>query len=68
VAGVVARGAIEQALGAGAALDSFVQFAGEPPTVRAPAADAGADTESVLQELGLSWDDIGQLKAAGVIS
>ncbi len=45
-----------------------VQFAGEPPAVRAPAADAGADTEAVLQELGVSWEEIGRLKETGVIS
>lgn len=45
-----------------------VQFGGEPPTVRAPAQDAGAQTEEVLLELGCSWEDIGRWKEAGVVS
>ncbi len=45
-----------------------VQFGGEPPAVRSPAQDAGAQTEEVLLELGHGWDDIGRWKDAGVIS
>lgn len=45
-----------------------VQFDGQPPAVRAPAQDAGAQTEEILLELGCSWDDIGRLKDAGVVS
>jgi crotonobetainyl-CoA:carnitine CoA-transferase CaiB-like acyl-CoA transferase len=45
-----------------------VQFAGEAPAVRSPAQDAGAQTEEVLLELDCTWDDIGRLKDAGVIS
>lgn len=45
-----------------------VQFAGQPPAVRAPAQDAGAQTEDVLLELGCTWDEIGRWKDAGVIS
>ena len=45
-----------------------VQFDGRPPAVRWPAQDAGTATEEVLQELGCSWDEIGSLKNAGVVS
>jgi crotonobetainyl-CoA:carnitine CoA-transferase CaiB-like acyl-CoA transferase len=45
-----------------------VQFGGEPPVVRAPAADAGADTEAVLLEHGCTWDELAAWKEAGVIS
>src|SRR5206468_2837249 len=34
-----------------------VQFAGEPPVVRRPAQEAGAQTEEVLLELGCSWEE-----------
>jgi crotonobetainyl-CoA:carnitine CoA-transferase CaiB-like acyl-CoA transferase len=43
-----------------------VQFDGEgPPLRRAP--EHGEHTELVLQELGYSWDEIGELQAAGAI-
>jgi crotonobetainyl-CoA:carnitine CoA-transferase CaiB-like acyl-CoA transferase len=45
-----------------------VQFGGEPPRVRSPAQDTGAQTEEVLLELGFGWDDIARWKDAGVIS
>ena len=45
-----------------------VQFAGEPPVVRSPAQDAGAQTEEILLELGCSWEEIGALKEASVVS
>jgi crotonobetainyl-CoA:carnitine CoA-transferase CaiB-like acyl-CoA transferase len=45
-----------------------VQFGGAPPTVARGAQDAGAQTEDVLLELGCSWDEIGRLKEAGVVS
>jgi crotonobetainyl-CoA:carnitine CoA-transferase CaiB-like acyl-CoA transferase len=44
-----------------------VQFGGEPPVVDRPAQDAGAQTEEILLELGLGWDDIAALKDRGVI-
>jgi crotonobetainyl-CoA:carnitine CoA-transferase CaiB-like acyl-CoA transferase len=47
---------------------SPVQFNGEPTDVRRVAPDTGQDTEEVLLEFGYSWDDIGALKAAQVIS
>jgi len=47
---------------------SPVQFNGEPTDVRRIAPDAGQDTEEILLEFGLTWDDIGALKAANVIS
>jgi crotonobetainyl-CoA:carnitine CoA-transferase CaiB-like acyl-CoA transferase len=45
-----------------------VQFGGEPPVVRTPAPDAGADTEAVLLEHGCTWEEIARWKEAGVIS
>ena len=47
---------------------SPVQFANEPPTVRNHAPEIGADTETVLLEAGLSWEEMGTLKDGGVIS
>jgi crotonobetainyl-CoA:carnitine CoA-transferase CaiB-like acyl-CoA transferase len=47
---------------------SPVQFNGEPTDVRNVAPDVGQDTEAILLELGLSWDDIGALKEQKVIS
>src|SRR5207247_1297654 len=45
-----------------------VQFAGEPPAVRRPAQEAGAQTEEVLLELGCSWEEIARWKEAGIIA
>jgi crotonobetainyl-CoA:carnitine CoA-transferase CaiB-like acyl-CoA transferase len=45
-----------------------VQFGGEAPPVRSPAQDAGAQTEEVLLELGCTWEEIGRLKDASVVS
>jgi crotonobetainyl-CoA:carnitine CoA-transferase CaiB-like acyl-CoA transferase len=45
---------------------SPVQFNGQPSTVGV-APDAGQDTETILLELGKSWDDITTLKDAGII-
>jgi len=47
---------------------SPVQFNSEPTDVRRIAPDTGQDTEEILLELGLSWDDIGALKEKHVIS
>jgi crotonobetainyl-CoA:carnitine CoA-transferase CaiB-like acyl-CoA transferase len=47
---------------------SPVQFNEEPTDVRRVAPDAGQDTEAILLELGMSWDDIGALKERNVIS
>ena len=47
---------------------SPVQFNGEPTDVRRVAPDVGQDTEDILLDLGLSWEDIGTLKEAKVIS
>jgi crotonobetainyl-CoA:carnitine CoA-transferase CaiB-like acyl-CoA transferase len=43
-----------------------VQFDGEAPALR-PGPAHGADTELVLLELGIDWDEISRLKDAGVI-
>lgn len=45
---------------------SPVRFDDAAPELR-PAPEHGADTEAVLLELGRTWDDIAELKAAGVI-
>src|SRR5205809_987172 len=45
-----------------------VQFAGEPPVVRRPAQDAGAQTEEVLLELGCTWEEIARWKESGVVA
>jgi crotonobetainyl-CoA:carnitine CoA-transferase CaiB-like acyl-CoA transferase len=47
---------------------SPIQFNGEATEVRRVAPDAGQDTEQILLECGLSWEDIGALKEAKVIS
>ena len=47
---------------------SPVQFANEPPSVRNHAPEVGADTETVLLEAGLTWEEMGALKDDGVIS
>jgi crotonobetainyl-CoA:carnitine CoA-transferase CaiB-like acyl-CoA transferase len=47
---------------------SPVQFNGEPTDVRNIAPDVGQDTEDILLKLGLTWEDIGTLKEAKVIS
>jgi crotonobetainyl-CoA:carnitine CoA-transferase CaiB-like acyl-CoA transferase len=43
-----------------------VQFDGCPPELRR-APEHGEDTEAVLEELGLEWDEIMALKEAGVV-
>jgi crotonobetainyl-CoA:carnitine CoA-transferase CaiB-like acyl-CoA transferase len=43
-----------------------VQFDGHGPELRR-APEHGEHTELILQELGYSWDDIGELQAAGAI-
>ena len=50
-------------------LHTFTQFDGEPTSVRRVAPDPGQDTEEVLLDLlGMSWEDIGELKEKQVIS
>jgi crotonobetainyl-CoA:carnitine CoA-transferase CaiB-like acyl-CoA transferase len=44
-----------------------VQHGGAPPELRA-APELGADTEAVLLEAGMNWEEISRLKAAGAIS
>lgn len=43
-----------------------VQFDGAPPSLRR-APEHGEDTEALLLELGYGWEDIGELKDAGVV-
>jgi len=47
---------------------SPVQFNSEPPEARTPASDVGADTESVLLDLGFTWEQLASWKESGVIS
>jgi crotonobetainyl-CoA:carnitine CoA-transferase CaiB-like acyl-CoA transferase len=47
---------------------SPVQFNQDPTDVRRVAPDAGQDTEEVLLECGLSWDEIGKLKEQKIIA
>jgi crotonobetainyl-CoA:carnitine CoA-transferase CaiB-like acyl-CoA transferase len=47
---------------------SPVQFDAQPTDVRRVAPEAGQDTEAVLLELGVSWDEIAVLKDKRVIS
>ncbi len=47
---------------------SPVQFDAEPPTVRRLAPEIGQDTEEVLLEMGLEWEEIAALKESGAIS
>ncbi len=44
-----------------------VDFYGTPWNSRSVAPEFGQDTETVLLEMGRSWEDIGQLKSEGVI-
>ena len=44
-----------------------VQFDGISPALR-PAPDHGADTEAVLLDVGLTWDELLRLKEVGAIS
>ena len=44
-----------------------IKFAEAPCQVRSPAPELGADTESVLEELGLSHDRIRELRAKGTV-
>lgn len=44
-----------------------VQF-GEVPNRPTRAPEAGQDTETILEELGLDWDAIGRLKASGAVN
>lgn len=47
---------------------SPVQFDGEPTDVRRVAPEPGQDTEEILLDLGCDWEQIAQLKDAGVVS
>ncbi len=43
------------------------QFDGKPPTLR-PAPGVGEHTDEILKELGHEWDDVIDLKVAGVVN
>jgi crotonobetainyl-CoA:carnitine CoA-transferase CaiB-like acyl-CoA transferase len=58
--GVAERGGVKYSLPTGA-----VQF-DEKPTALRPAPDHGGDTDKVLLSLGYSWEEIIELKTAGV--
>jgi crotonobetainyl-CoA:carnitine CoA-transferase CaiB-like acyl-CoA transferase len=68
---VVANGFVQRVdYGSGRSLEIVpapVQFNGAPHVVR-PAPELGGNTEEVLLDSGVSWDDIVALKDAGVIS
>ena len=44
-----------------------LQFDETPPSLR-PAPDLGQDTEAILLELGMSWEELSKYKEAGAIS
>lgn len=45
-----------------------MEFGETPAELRRPAPELGQDTEGILTELcGYSWEDVGRLKAEGVI-
>jgi crotonobetainyl-CoA:carnitine CoA-transferase CaiB-like acyl-CoA transferase len=46
---------------------SPVDFGGRPLEAQRGAPELGQDTESILLELGRTWEDIDKLKAAGVV-
>jgi formyl-CoA transferase len=56
-----------QALGSLSLVRNAVRMTGTAPTVRTPAPGAGADTETVLAEVGLTADEIAELRRAGAI-
>lgn len=43
------------------------QFDGDPGVPASPAPELGQHTEEVLPEVGLSWDDIGDLRDGGAL-
>ena len=44
-----------------------MQFGGEAPHPQGPAPELGQHTEEILLELGHDWDEIGELRASGVL-
>jgi crotonobetainyl-CoA:carnitine CoA-transferase CaiB-like acyl-CoA transferase len=54
-------------MGAATFVASPIAFDGMPPRIR-PGPEHGANTEEVLLEIGLDWDDLAKLKGDGVIS
>jgi crotonobetainyl-CoA:carnitine CoA-transferase CaiB-like acyl-CoA transferase len=65
-----ANGYLSEVQGAGGERYELVsnpcQFDGEVPKL-SPAPECGAHTEEVLLELGLDWDELGRLRAEGVL-
>jgi crotonobetainyl-CoA:carnitine CoA-transferase CaiB-like acyl-CoA transferase len=65
-----ANGYLSEVVGAGGERYELVsnpcQFDGNVPPLR-PAPECGAQTEEVLLELGLGWDEIGALRKHGVL-
>jgi len=54
--------------GAAKVAASPVQFDEQPPELRCLAPEVGQDTEAILLEMGMSWEEIGDLKERGAIS
>jgi formyl-CoA transferase len=47
---------------------SPVQFDEQPIEIRGPSPEMGQNTEEVLLEMGVEWEEIARLKQAGAIN